>query len=288
MQYLKNSSRLLLIIVNLLVFGWITQQVSAQALDSSQVNRIDLDLNNVYNIVYRAFTENKDVVFFYPTKEEKENTRSWEIIVVGKNMKLVNRILVPCTKGRGYEVFPIFSFETHLVTFLVVSNSTFSGNETWLVTYDYKTGKAESKLVDKLPEVLNITRVRIGNNIYFGGNDRFYRPILASLEVLTGKASLINIGETNFYASVYDMDYYQDKKHLILTMPVFKGKSHFDNRIIVLDQGHNIIANSTFSWWGAWLNQNPDKIVVAPMQWFGPAKSNINTGDLIPEAWIKL
>lgn len=51
---------------------------------------------------------------------------------------------------------------------------------------------------------------------------------------------------------------------------------------------YNIIANSTFSWWGAWLNQNPEKIIVAPKQWFGPARADINTKDLIPETWIKL
>jgi hypothetical protein len=48
---------------------------------------------------------------------------------------------------------------------------------------------------------------------------------------------------------------------------------------------HNIIANSSFSWWGAWLNNNPNKKVVAPKKWFGPAYTH-NTKDLYPESWI--
>jgi len=48
---------------------------------------------------------------------------------------------------------------------------------------------------------------------------------------------------------------------------------------------HNIIANSSFSWWSAWLNNNPDKIVCNPQQWF--AIKSRNTQDLIPENWLK-
>ena len=51
---------------------------------------------------------------------------------------------------------------------------------------------------------------------------------------------------------------------------------------------HNIISNSTFSWWGAWLNPNPEKIVVAPKKWFGIQMKNLDTSDLIPESWVRI
>lgn len=50
---------------------------------------------------------------------------------------------------------------------------------------------------------------------------------------------------------------------------------------------HNIIANSTFSWWGAYFNSSSNNVVCYPSHWFGP-KINHNTRDLFPEKWNKI
>jgi hypothetical protein len=51
---------------------------------------------------------------------------------------------------------------------------------------------------------------------------------------------------------------------------------------------HQIIANSTFSWWGAWLNENQHKNIISPTNWFSNKELNDSTGDLIPETWVRL
>ena len=50
---------------------------------------------------------------------------------------------------------------------------------------------------------------------------------------------------------------------------------------------NNITSNSSFSWWGAWLNNNESKIVFGPKIWFGSEKKFISS-DIIPESWLKI
>ena len=63
------------------------------------------------------------------------------------------------------------------------------------------------------------------------------------------------------------------------------GRNYEDLRLISAC-AHHIIANSSFSWWGAWLNRSPDKIVIAPERWY--ARADLDNPDICPKEWIRI
>lgn len=64
------------------------------------------------------------------------------------------------------------------------------------------------------------------------------------------------------------------------------GAEAYKDILLMAAARHNVVANSTFSWWGAWLNSNPGKIVVRPARWFNRSRLNSRAGGLCPPDWI--
>lgn len=64
------------------------------------------------------------------------------------------------------------------------------------------------------------------------------------------------------------------------------GKNSFRDMYLMSLCKHNIIANSSFSWWGAWLNKNESKIVISPNKWFN--NNYINQEQIVPKSWIRV
>ena len=80
----------------------------------------------------------------------------------------------------------------------------------------------------------------------------------------------------------------KEKGILVNGNPVAGYGSHFDMQLMSLCR-HNILSNSTYSWWGAYLNRNQEKVVIIPRIWFNPASCEEYTSQkALCDGWTAL
>ena len=122
--------------------------------------------------------------------------------------------------------------------------------------------------------------VRRGDYIY----QQQYHPV-CSLEYY--QAALSNFTDQNYTFVIFsdDIRYCREIFGSSENLVYLNNSDPYVDLCLMSMCDHNIIANSSFSWWGAWLNKNKQKKVVAPKQWFGSAYSH-NTADLYCRDWI--
>lgn len=95
----------------------------------------------------------------------------------------------------------------------------------------------------------------------------------------------------NVHVFIFSDDVEWVKENLMLQVDFsYVNNNRDDNTDIILMSlcKHNIIANSSFSWWGAWFNSNPKKIVIAPKRWFLDDEFQNQSHDIVPEGWIRM
>ena len=97
------------------------------------------------------------------------------------------------------------------------------------------------------------------------------------------------VPDPHFFVFSDDLDWAKDNlklRHAMTLVDVNDADQGARDMALMMMCQHYVIANSSFSWWGAWLNSHADKIVVAPERWFSGASHD--TSDLIPASWIRL
>lgn len=152
-----------------------------------------------------------------------------------------------------------------------------------LFKIDEVTLEKIKKNYNNVPDFTEMTSINIRRGDYLKLKDYF--PI-CSIDYY--KNAIDIIGRDKFYFITSD-DLKWCKKVFVGKNFFFADKTNPTNDLYLQTLcRNNIISNSTFSWWGAWLNRHPKQIVVAPNKWFGLKYSSYNTKDLIPKEWIKI
>lgn len=146
-----------------------------------------------------------------------------------------------------------------------------------------------TRILDQIANTHSVSiHVRRGDYVNSEKTNAFHG--VCDLEYYNQAISIIKaqIGNPTFFIFSDDIDWVS--RNLELNSPtwwVSELKAEDYEELIVMSKcRHNIIANSTFSWWGAWLNQNPNKVVIAPKQWL--ANKTSDELNILPKEWIQI
>jgi hypothetical protein len=158
---------------------------------------------------------------------------------------------------------------------------------------DFTLKKPQGKKYDEM-----LRKIMFGNSVSLHVRRGDYLAVkntqiyaLCTSEYYVGAVNHIREKTGDMQIFVFSDDTEWVKKNLKFNAPMFfvseEHLADFQELMLMSACKHNITANSTFSWWGARLNKNPQKIITAPQKWFAFPNEG-NEKDLVPENWIRL
>lgn len=113
---------------------------------------------------------------------------------------------------------------------------------------------------------------------------------VCSLEYYRKAIRMVRNQHPNIHCFVFtdEPDWAEEKLSSVQNLKIVRKTKSYEDLFLISNCKHHIVANSTFSWWGAWLCPNPNKLVIAPKQWYADEQLNKTTVDLIPKGWIRI
>ncbi len=188
-------------------------------------------------------------------------------------------------KGYEYKEIPLID-NTRLVGYFQ-SEEYFKKHKEKILPYFLPTEKRVKKLYAKHPWLLEKTTVAVHLRCYFREdiNVRMTWGILSKDYFL--KAMALFPEDTLFVFFSDDIELCKKLfRDSVKNARFIEGQDGIDDFYMMSLCNHNIISNSTYSWWSAYLNQNPEKIVVAPSLWIAGDLERSNA--IIPKDWVKI
>lgn len=152
----------------------------------------------------------------------------------------------------------------------------------------------EEKISNQSKEILTLIKqnnaisIHIRRGDYLSENNKSLFGGICTTEYYQQAIEIMCSKVNNPYFFIFSNDIEWCKKNIQLPHSYYvncnKGKDSWQDMFLMSKCKHNIIANSTFSWWGAYLNENPQKIVISPSK----LTNRGDSPDLFPDSWIKL
>lgn len=148
--------------------------------------------------------------------------------------------------------------------------------------------KESSNILNEIRNTTNSVSIHVRRGDYLTDeNDIIYGNICTVEYYLKAIEKVVHlIGESIFFVFSNDIEW--TKNCLDIPNPIFidcnQGINSWQDMFLMSQCNHNIIANSTFSWWGAWLNRSLDKIVISPSRFI----NSYLDSDIIPDNWLKI